>query len=228
MRLGQENWKLWSLYPWPCLLIPCNRGAEGQGGERTGQPWSCGGFNSKRFICCQGGSKHLWEGASPGQGHSSRAPAHTEQCFGMQQRLGGSSGAAAFPSPPAQAVLNDDTFICLSPRTPLRATCDHCPGHIPPLPPPPTTECRIFRVASGPLGSPKSNPFHLPGQQVIFPLLVHSSCHTSAERINPGGWTLPTQLPWGRGVRSIPYLPFPHGSAGCRRCSREEEMPGLK
>lgn len=118
--MGQENWKLWPLCPWPWLLIPWNRGAEGQGGEGTGQPWSHGGFNSKPFICCQGGSKHLWEGASPGQGHSSRAPAHTKQCFGMQQCLGDSSGAAAFPSHPAQVILNGDTSTCLSPRTPLR------------------------------------------------------------------------------------------------------------
>lgn len=66
-------------------------------------------------------------------------------CFGMQQCLGAGSGAASFPSPPAQVVLNGDTSACPSPRTPLRATCDHCPGHIPPLhalqlPPPPTPE----------------------------------------------------------------------------------------
>lgn len=104
-------------------------------------------------------------------------------CFGMQQCLGAGSGAASFPSPPAQVVLNGDTSACPSPRTPLRATCDHCPGHIPPLhalqlPP---QNCSIFRAGSEPLGSPKPNPSHLPGQWVILPLFTHSSCHTSAE-----------------------------------------------
>lgn len=204
MRLGQENWKLWSLCPWLCLLVAWNRGAEGQGGEGTGQRWSRGGFNSKPFICCQGGSKHLWEGASPGQGRSSRAPAHT----GMQQRLGDSTGAASFPSPPAQVVLDGDTSIHLSPRTSLRVWT-YPPLHAFKLPPPPTAASQHIPSCKRTTWITEVQPIPPPWTTGDFsPVCPQRLPHVC--RVNePMGMDPPHPAPVGKGCQKHPLPPIP-------------------